>query len=583
MITKENKLATIFACILSLINSFVIIVVIWSCYRGLDLSDESYYYLGYLFYDYQPNLYPVSFHMIYHQLFSPFNFTIIEIRFLRLFLTIVTALLLFFSIKKRINFTKKQEHIILFNILLSGMLLSYTLAPLTLSYNSMSSILIGLIIGVWILGVSSNKFYHTLIYLFLLGAFFSILFFVKITNLLLLPLLLIATATLYLVNKKSFFKEKTTTFAYLSAFIIGALTILIFISKGGTGAIKSLVTNHLQESFGMLNNDPTHSLPHLLNRYYENAKMVLTRLKYPLLFLILLFTLLRGSWLKFSNANQHIKPILFKIVGLGILTVMIIQNSYWKGGSKMVYTMVIVYLYIIIFALLDQFLDRKKTNPILIITLLLIPICGALGTNNGLSGQVLFYGVFIFFTIYYLVFSSKTAYFKNVISICIVGLCASQVIFATIFHPYRQTKLQESTISLKNNTALSKLLVDNSLLKLSKELAFLKQHDAEYIFAYSAQRGMVLLTDKKPYSLEWFGANASQKICSIINKSNIAPNKIIFLLPEKAPLTDEVLKCFENNGLFFKKDYSLKKQINYYDQYYKKTINLNVYIPYQQS
>ena len=51
--------------VLSLVNLFVLSVLVWACFHGLDLSDESFYYLGYLYYDNVPSLHPESFHMVY--------------------------------------------------------------------------------------------------------------------------------------------------------------------------------------------------------------------------------------------------------------------------------------------------------------------------------------------------------------------------------------------------------------------------------------------------------------------------------------------------------------------------------------
>ena len=138
--TNAFNFKPIFAILLTLVNFIVIGVIVWSCFHGLDLSDESYYYLGYLYSGSIPDLSPASFHLVYSRFFSYFHLSLSEVRLLRLVLTILAATILFFSLEKPTLQNSKWEKVTLFHILLSGMLLSYTWAPLALSYNSMSSI-----------------------------------------------------------------------------------------------------------------------------------------------------------------------------------------------------------------------------------------------------------------------------------------------------------------------------------------------------------------------------------------------------------------------------------------------------------
>lgn len=576
----NKRLHIISPLLLTLLNAIALGVVFWSCNRGFNLSDESYYFLGYLFSGNSPDLYPASFHIVYNRFFSEFHFNLVAVRMLRLCLAILAAIVVFVGAKSVFLHKKTSEKLTLFNIILSGMLLCYTWAPLTLSYNTMSSILIAVIFGAWLLLLTRKKAYSKALLTFTLGGLFSILFFVKITNLLLLPILI--TITCYLIFKKKLTKRirpKFTLF-YLFAFILGVYALLAFLSNDlSLITIQQTIYDYLQESFGVLANDSTHTTSYLLNRYYKNAKMVLTELKYPLTFLILVSFLLRYFWTKIRLKSAIESEVIFKIVGLLTITFLIIRNDYWKGGTKVTYTMLFIYILLGTFAFLNGLLEKKRQDLILILGLLAIPIAGAAGTNNGLSAQVLFYGVFVFLTIYYLVFSSKNKYYKNTVLVILVGIGTSQLIYATIYYPYQQPPLTASIHKLEGVKALGSLNVDAELAHLSTELAFLEDSTASYIFAYSDQRGMVLFAGKKPYSLEWFHENDLQKICAVVNKSQIDPEDIIFLLPSQAPLHKEVLNCMEDNGVFFEKNYSQAKSIFYYDQYYQKEIQLDIYIP----
>ena len=575
----NKRLNIIFPFLLTLLNAIALGGLFWSCNRGFNLSDESYYLLGYLFYDNNPDLYPASFHMVFNRLFSSFN-TLTEIRTLRLFLTIIASIVLYFGSKSVLHSKSTTDKFILFNVVLSGMLLSYTWAPLTLSYNTMSSILIALIVGLWLFLITRKKAYTKALFACALGGLFSILFFVKITNLLLLPILIVITG--YLVFKKKLTKQVRPKFAvyYFLSFVLGTYISLAFITNDISFAnIQQTIYKYVQESFGVLANDSTHTTSYLLNRYYKNAKMVLTELKYPLAFLILLYFFLRFFWTKIKLKTTLESETIFKIVGLITITLLIIQNDYWKGGTKVTYTMLFIYILLMTLALLNGFLEKKRQNLILLFAMLSIPIAGAAGTNNGLSAQVLFYGVFIFLAIYYLVSSLKNNYFKNAVLAILIGIGTSQILYATIYYPYQQPPLTASTHKLEGVKALSSLKVDAALAHVREELSFLEQNTASYIFAYSEQRGMVLFANKKPYSLEWFHENDLQKICSVVNKSQIDPEDIIFLLPSQAPLQKEVIECMEKNGVYFEKNYSQAKSVTYYDQYYQIEISLNIYIP----
>ena len=146
---KNNfKPSVFFLILLTLLNAITILVIYWACYHSIDLSDESYYYMGYLHFDNVPDLSGASFHMVFNSFFSSFNMSLPEVRVLRLFLTVLAACILFLGLDKVLTHKNKPEKFLLFNVVLSGMLLSYSWAPLALSYNSMSTVLISLIIGV---------------------------------------------------------------------------------------------------------------------------------------------------------------------------------------------------------------------------------------------------------------------------------------------------------------------------------------------------------------------------------------------------------------------------------------------------
>ncbi len=571
----NKTLNFIFSILLGLLNFSAIGVIVWASYRGLELSDESFYYLGYRYNDNVPNLTPSSFHLIYNRFFSFLDLGLTGVRLLRLFLTMLASLVLYFSIARLKASTSLSEKLVLFNVIVSGMLLSYTWAPMALSYNSMSSLVIAFVIGVWLLSLRSKARVKTSCWA-ILGGLLVLLFFIKATNLVLFPLILLADLYWYYTPRLS---KKTILIPHIAnilAFILGVFLMLIFVSEG-IGSIIETVNNHLQQLFGMANADTTHSFSYLWDKYYKNAEMVVQKLKYPILGLLVLyvFTIL---FLKIKTIKNTTWPTLFfKITGILVFLGFLIQNEYWKGGTQFKYKILIPYIFGVTFSLLNQSVEAKKINLPFLLALLSIPIFGAVGTNNGLSAQVLFYGVFIFLVLYYALNASINIWFKQIMLGILLLLTTLQVISGTVLRPYRLSPLTKNTISLDETTALSSLKVDRSVFELSENLKSLKTLEAEYIFAYSGMLGVNLLTDKKPYSLEWFNEGDDEKICAIIKKSQIAPRNILFLIPEKIPLTKKIISCLAEKGVHLKADYSKIKSFEFFYPRSNKNITLNVY------
>ena len=569
---KFNLVATL----LSVLNSIAVLVIGWACHKGMDLSDESFYFMGYL-YSKNPYLDPASFHIVFDRLFSYWDMTLIDVRLLRLLLTIIASFPLYFGIRRLIQLNSVKEKFILFNIILSGMMLSYAWAPLALSYNSMSCILIATISGFWILTFTSDKLYLKAVYAFLLGFLCILLFYVKITNVILFPIL--AFGTLYWINKGNNLGKLTTAYAIILiivSFGIGIISSLALYS-GGLTSISDTLEQYTRETFAMSDNK-SHSPAHLKKRYFDNAEMVLTRLKYPLLLIIGLFTAIKLYLARSKKKNKSLVHKLFLVIGILIFIITVTQNKYWLGGAGFHYRVLIPYIFIGVLAFLDRLLENKRIDYVLVLSLLAIPLAGAIGTNNGLSAQVLFYGVFIFLLLHYLINSSGTLWYKNILLVGMVLLCSSQILTATIINPYRQSGLSNSIKALEGVKSLEGLKVDNGLYQLKDELAFLEKIEAEYVFAYSSHRGMALLIDKVPYTLDWFHETDPDKMCRAIDKSDIEQREIIFLIPEELPLENEAIDCLSNKGIHFREDFHQVKSIKFFDHRKKKELTLNIYL-----
>lgn len=565
----------IFSIFLGMLNLSLLCVVGWASYRGFELSDESFYYLGYLYFDNTPDLTAASFHLIYGRLFSFLDLGLPEVRLLRLFLTLLASLVLYVGIQQRKGASPWWDRLILFNIVLGGMLLGYAWAPLALSYNSMSSILIAFIVGFWLLSLGT-KGWPKMTYWMVLGSLFVLLFFTKATNLILLPLIIMAT--LYWQYTQGMQKRRSvrSSMPYGLAFTIGIITMLIIIS-GGITSIQETIDSYLQQLFGLANGDSSHSFSYLWNRYYKNAEMVVQELKFPILGVLFLYVSIKAYTKTKQGKTNAWLSIMFKVLGILIFLAFIIQNEYWKGGTLLKYKILIPYIFAVVFALLNRSIEAKKLNLIILLGLLSVPIAGAIGTNNGLSAQVLFYAVFVFLMIYYMLDSSSSNWFKGFVISTVMLLATSQITSGIVLRPYRVAPLAQNTLRLNKVPTLKNLKVDSTVFELSKNLESLGSFEAEYIFTYSGILGVNTLAGKKPYSLEWFNEGDDEKICTVIKKSKISPDNILFLIPEELPFTTAILSCLANKGIHFNADYAKIKSFKFFYPRRKKTMTLNVY------
>jgi hypothetical protein len=197
--------------------------------------------------------------------------------------------------------------------------------------------------------LTNDNVYLRVLYAMILGALFGLLFFIKITNIILLPMLVLSTV--YLHFQKKPFAEVTTKFTLIElvALILGALSIFAIISNG-LGSILMTVDTYIQESFGMMSNDTTHSLGHLLKRYTNNAEMILKKLHYPGLILIIGFVVVKLLSIKGSVRKKDLLSLSYKVIGLVVLLFMVYKYQYWQGGTSYKYMVLIPYIYVALFA-----------------------------------------------------------------------------------------------------------------------------------------------------------------------------------------------------------------------------------------
>ena len=179
MIKKHviNSLKQIYAGKIFLVTGAILItligLMIWASNKGLDITDESFYFIGYYF-NIETVLPITFFHKIHNVFFG--NENLILARLTRLILTLTSSGFLGYTSCKFFNFKHKIEGTI-FIIIFS--FLGFSFYPYAISYNSLTIVFMNLLIGLTFIYKSKQ----TLLIPFLIGILTTLLLLTKFPTL----------------------------------------------------------------------------------------------------------------------------------------------------------------------------------------------------------------------------------------------------------------------------------------------------------------------------------------------------------------------------------------------------------------
>ncbi|MGF1534620.1 MAG: hypothetical protein ACFCUI_13030 [Bernardetiaceae bacterium] len=552
-----------FVGLLLLMNSIGVGTLLWAAHHGMEFTDESYYYQGYLYADHIPDLSPDSSHRVFDRFLGWLPMSLVSLRWIRVFLSILAAAVLSWGVARVAAYQERAQLLLIFAVVLGGVFLSFSWGPMAISYNSMSYVLMMLVTGLWLLFWQAPTTYEQAGYGFGVGFFSLILFFIKITNSLLVPFLLIVGL---------FYQKKGDYKRYIFGVGGGMLGLLVALLIFSGGDMVNALEQYLQANFAILSDDPTHSFAYIWTRYKDNFKDTWAAIQAPALVLLLAFVVFRFL-MEISKASKADYQRYYQVVSLIVLVGFVMYKDAWIGGAKVAYQLIQIHLLVLLALGFDRLLSSSKTEGWLFGALALLPIIGCLGTNNGLSGQLLIYGGFIGLMIYYLTVLVSNTWFKQSILFLFVALSVAQGLTGTILDPYRQVPLTKATYPASSD-ALHGIQIDQQTNELAKILNFLKENDSiEYIFADSQQKGMALLVDKKPYTLQWVSEYST---CAKVKAVDVAPEKIAFITTMEYPLNPALITCLEEYGIFWERDFQVVRQVQYFDHSYQRPLTLQI-------
>ncbi len=564
---------------LTVINCVVLITLIWKFFYGLDLSDESFYILGYKFYDHTPDLYGSYFHMIFQRFVSGDDITLLDIRFYRLGLNLLSVFFLFMGTIRFFNIKTGKRKILILNLLILGSFLGYINGPLSISYNSMSGSLFNMIIGLWMLiGFYNKNKYLASILTIALGFLVSVLFFVKITNVLLVALILVVSVFQYIKRYSIFEIVKKLTFSCIWG-CVGLLLGMVFISEGFDTLIP-FFTDYMNNRINLASNNPNYNILKLFKNYFFNFLKSTYDIKVGLFALTLVLIGIYKGYIAKWYTNVDLFYKIYLIISLIAITIF---NDYWLGGIARGSVLFNVYMYLVVGYSLKLLLDKNYSSFFYVSVLAGIALIGVFGTNNSITFSVMIYGPFILLMIIHLLDNEISKRFSIITYSCIALIAALQILTGVLCFPYRQQAIIDSVDDFEeivDSKFFKGAKLHKNILELRKELSFLKQEKPKYVFTYCSELGLTLLLENKiPYSLRWLDSQVPGGICSVVKRSAIKKDDIIFIIPESEPIPVEVLVCLEDIGVSFHEDYKCVKKVNYYNYRKKVQTVLGVFIP----
>lgn len=559
-----------------LIPSWILLLLIliqlafisWSANRGFDFTDEAFSFLG-LRNPEEGNKIATYYTTIFNSLFSWIGITIIKIRIIRLSLLLGCAVVLALGLNnwlKRNSEVNKATQVNLFLFIVLGSLLTHANGSQALTYNTFSNFILQLIVGLLLITFQrkSQISKQDQLINFLLGALVLALFAIK-SSAGVIMFLLIALVTIY--------DRRVTkiTIRYFIFFIVGLLSMGIFVF--GLNLFNWLADYIYTLKF--LSSLTTASIG---SRYIEDFYFTFSsKIQANLLYIITIAMLLLMSQL---DLKKWKKGMITAVIS-GVLIYIAYQRDFYLGGVKYYYIFTGLYILFIftlffteLISALISFVKKIKQNNLLLVTasiLFIIPITGAIGTNNLLSIQIIWYTSFLFAGIFLMVYKYEPLLRNSIIIVLSIN-ATFQSISGLVYHPYRinQTLYEESHL-LPSEITGEKILV-NKEIKQSVETTFklitskTNFQKGDPMFSFSSDYfGFIYFLDGILPGWGWYGEVGTPYNCyNLMNSQMKNLDRMIILSPSYYEIDSIYNNCFKEMNINFPAQYSKIGEVPYF-------------------
>jgi len=537
----------------------MISIILWGMNKGFDITDEGYYLLSYQK-DFISDI-DVRFHQnIIKLLFGWVDLNIINVRILRLVLTILSSYIFSFGFYKwskfYFSFPKHITFPTFFLLILISALSSYGFGPQSLSYDSLSAFLFISSAGILFFMISAiNYNFHTYFYVcsMIIGIILSVQTFVKISAA--IPLIFSFFALIIFLKDIGFNNKIKLGISITIGLIVGYFLYSMLIQN-----IFIVIDNF------MLAKSTFHSSIHGYG-YIDFFKLVLKAF-YQLVGLFLISFILASGHILLKKITKS-KTVF---ITLGIFLIYFLFSSLiliyiFQGRNVFIIPAFMIIAYSLIFSFSNNKIviaGINKNRLIVITFLLLIPFIGAFGTNTSLLAKAIFFLPFWFsLTLCLFNFNKATdIIFRNYIFYLITVFSVYFLINGYVFHPYRIAPLTSQKYSINNLTGQQILVDKRSELFLSEFKNLLIKNgfiEGDPIIACSTIPGLVyLFKGNSPGGLLW-RTNWNLYFLNL-NLQRIKGKKPI-VIDRGGMITEVFVQKLNNSGVSFPGDYAKPEKL----------------------
>jgi len=521
-------------------------LMIWVSDKGLDITDESYYFIGYYFNI--ESVLPFSFFHKIHNVFLGYN-NLIWVRLSRLLLTLISSIFLGYTASLFFNFKHKFEAII-FIIIFS--FLGFSSYPYASSYNTFSIIFINLIFGLTLI-YRSNKTIP-----FLLGFLITLQFLNKFSTLLAIFIFMLISYFLRFNGQKKI-KNTGQNMLHFFLFLIGIAVAYLILFNSEKDFIQPY-QNLIKGLFTL----KSHPISTTFTSLYYGFIHILSYCKFYILSAFLITVFINKT--RWKNKNQYIIYGLLAIYALLLFRIKLITTPI---GFFIPYFLILTI--ILIFYLFNK-KEFKKRDLIYALLFITMPFLISLGTSNSLLAHFIFGGNILGLGIYLLI-EKLPKNFKTGIIWLLSLTVFIQVSHNVIYKPFRlNNSILEQTFKITDSPALNDIKVDSVLYNLTKELSFLQNHPSKRVFLFPRQFGISLIIDKSPYPFYWIEEKDFSNLDQVlIHSKRINPENLILIFPSTININKSIENAFSAVKINFPRNYEIIKTIIYNDD------TLNIY------
>jgi len=555
----------------------LLLIIVWSLDRGLDITDESMTLLSYL----HPDEYPLintTYYLIVSRVTGWMRPTIFVYRWLTLGLLGLAALVFSYGFCRWLGrlfpkeATRAANLTLVFPFMLIGHLSQYGLGIRTLEYNGINSALLIAASGLLLLILSEapTKVAEpvTGIALFIVGFLAALDFFVKFPT----AIVLFGGAVFLIVlhRRRAGLREVILAIGILS---LGAITGLAAYFLG-VQSISDWLPRYRLALQAM--SEGTHNTRSVFRTYASNAESLVRVLIRHFSFAFMLsFVIARcygRGWHRKSLRNQVVLVTLlavtllytgYKVRAVGLL------ESIWFNGYITFYIFVLIVCFQLIVLVATYGNKSAASRPRLgagrrsdalagIALLVALPFAGAFGTANIIFLNAMF-GVGAWFGLIMvlgLLIDERTrSNWALALSILLAtGFGAAQITYGLVWQPYAlASPLPDQTVSLQEPASVAGLKVDSAtadfITQLRSTLRQASFREGDYVIGLYDLSGFIYLMGGISPGTPTYFEGADTRNCRALASTDFSKRPVFVLITRE--VEPQIVACMRKAGLPF--------------------------------